>query len=420
MKYDVMLINSLLADESLEIAERFRKLNSLRFPFDARNRVVLDFVVEHYTQFRKLPDRTTVKDRFPAFDLLDPPEPFQYYIGEARNYKLQRELRERLVIVENAIEQGDARRAYDEFMTQAREPIFEEDESTDINIKTGIDSSIQEYQRRRDTEDAWGLCTGFDFIDTPTLGLQTGDFWVLAARPKSFKTWMICKMFQHISFNKHGKFLFFSKEMPKHEIEGRMLSIIGGFDYQKFLKYEITDGELEKARENVRNALGESIIIGQEPGQSFDLGYVKSKIFQYEPTLVIIDGLYLMSRSTDWKDITDVTRKARGIALDTGIPIFATWQLKRENSKRKMLLDDLAYADALSQDATAVIMQTRVIDDVTEKFTNTIDVEVVGARRGPSEERGQITIGFKTMSFVVGNEDPDGAHFTVDSLREGL
>ena len=420
MRYDILLINSLLVDESLEYPEKYRKLNSLRFPFEARNRVVLDFVINHYDLFGKLPDRETIKEKYPAFELLTPPEPFQYYIDEARNFKLKKELREKISRIEGMVERGDAKQAYEEFLTEARQPIFEEEETSDINLKKDIDGSIAEYQRRRDTEDPWGLCTGFDFIDNPTLGMQEGDFWVLAARPKSFKTWMICKMYQHIAFNKTGKFLFFSKEMPKHEIEGRLLSIIGNFDYQKYLKYEISDEELARAKKSLEESAGEAIIIGQEPGQSFDLGYVKSKIYHYEPSMVVIDGLYLMSRTTDWKDITDVTRKARNISLETGIPIFATWQLNRGSSKKKMMLDDLAYADALSQDATAVIMQSRIVDEVTEQYTNTIDVEIVGSRRGPSEVRGKVSIGFKSMQFVIGEDDPDGAHFTVDSLKGDL
>lgn len=417
MRYDILLINSLLYDEGIEFPEKVKKISSIKFPFDPRHRVVLDFIIDHYMEHNKPPAIETVKDKFPGFELGKPPEPFAYYIKEARDYKLRLELRDRLAIVDNTLNQDTAAKAYSEFLAQAREPVFEEIESSDLDLKRDIDASIAEYQRRRDSEDAWGLRTGFDFIDTATLGLQEGDFWVLAARPKSFKTWMICKMFQHIAFQEKGRFLFFSKEMPKHEVEGRLLSIIGGIDYQRYLKYEVEDEELFSAKERLINAAGEAIIIGQEPGENFDLSYVQSKIFHYEPSMVVIDGLYLMSKTPDWKDITDVTRRARNIALETGIPIFATWQLNRGKNRKKMMLDDLAYADALSQDATAVIMQSRIMDEVTEQFTNTIDVEIVGSRRGPSEVKGKVSIGFKTMKFVVGEEDPDEVCFSVESLN---
>lgn len=417
MKLEIDLISTLLSDASMDYPEKYSILASIRFPFDTKNKVVLDFIVDHYQTYRKIPDNQTVKERFPVIDLDQSPEPFKYYIEEAKKYVLSKGLREKLDSVESVLDSGDSRQAYSEFIVQAREPIFDEIENNDLHLKKAIDASIEEYRKRRDTEDAWGLKTGFDFIDNATLGLSEGDFWVLAARPKNFKTWVLCKMFQHISFGRQGKFLLFSKEMPKHEIEGRLLSIIGNFDYSKFIRYDIPDEDLFRTKDNMLLSLGESIIIGQEPGQAFDLGYIKSKIFQYEPNLVVIDGLYLFSKTTDWKDITDITRNTRGIALDTGIPILATWQLNRGSGKKKMRLEDLAYADALSQNATAVIMQTRVYDEVAEVATNTLDVEIVGSRRGPSEVKGNISIGFKSMRFVEDDKDPDEVFFSIDSLN---
>jgi len=419
MRLDVLLINTLIFDETVEYTERYRKITGLKFLFDERNKKVFDFVVSHYDQYRKLPDIQTLKDHFPAFDFAPPPEPFAFYIEEAKDFRREKTLREATSRIESILSKEGPKPAFSEFVSSAREPLFEEDDNVDLNLKKDIDSSIAEYQRKRDSEDAWGLCTGFSFLDNATLGLQPSDFWVLAARPKNFKTWMMCKMYLNIAAKKPGKFLLFSKEMPKYEIEGRLLSILGEFDYQKYLRYEVEDGELKRSKEALEESVGEAVIIGQEPGQSFDLAYIKSKIYQYEPALVGIDGLYLLSKSVDWKDVTDVTRKTRGIALDTGVPIFATWQLNKSGKKRQSM-DDLAYADALSQDATAVIVQSRIEDEVLEKYTNTLDVAIVGSRRGPSEVKGKVSIGFKSMKFVEGEEDPDGASWSVDSvLPEG-
>ena len=73
--------------------------------------------------------------------------------------------------------------------------------------------------------------------------------------------------------------------------------------------------------------------------------------------------------------VQEISRKARQIALDMGIPVIATMQATRAAAKHyNAELDEIAFSDALAQDATAAF---RVINERTQP---TILLGVAGSR----------------------------------------
>jgi hypothetical protein len=88
--------------------------------------------------------------------------------------------------------------------------------------------------------------------------------------------------------------------------------------------------------------------------------WLRGKIEKYKPDAVFIDGLYLMSadRKTgkDHERVMQISRAARQTVLDTHIPLIATMQANRQASKNgDAELDEIAYSDAIGQDATCAI-----------------------------------------------------------------
>jgi hypothetical protein len=100
---------------------------------------------------------------------------------------------------------------------------------------------------------------------------------------------------------------------------------------------------------------------------------------KHNPDLVCIDGMYLMSdvkgARKDHERVMNISRALRGLVLSTNVPVVATVQANRGAAAHgKGNLDEIAYSDAIGQDATIAM---RVIND---KGSPTISLVMAGSR----------------------------------------
>jgi replicative DNA helicase len=102
-------------------------------------------------------------------------------------------------------------------------------------------------------------------------------------------------------------------------------------------------------------------------GMGQGINHVRNEIEQFEPDIVLIDGLYLMGndrqggkRDVDWKANTAVTQDLKVLATECNIPIVGTTQANRSGSKRKAGADmddynDIGFGMGAVMDADSVI-----------------------------------------------------------------
>jgi hypothetical protein len=126
------------------------------------------------------------------------------------------------------------------------------------------------------------------------------------------------------------------------------------------------------------------VLSGSDAAGNDSVMWLRAKVELYKPDFVAIDGLHLMHdarKATKREErISNISRDVRAMVLQTKIPVLATVQANRAASKNQDAnLDEIAYSDALGQDATAVI---RTIKDKStpEKPESTVSL-VVGALR---------------------------------------
>jgi hypothetical protein len=100
---------------------------------------------------------------------------------------------------------------------------------------------------------------------------------------------------------------------------------------------------------------------GANGAEGGGVGWLRSKIRDFKPDIVFVDGMYLMkddrtnSRNVDWKNITNISQDLKLTAQDFDIPLVGVTQANRSADKSTGEdLTELAYADALGQDADAV------------------------------------------------------------------
>ena len=84
---------------------------------------------------------------------------------------------------------------------------------------------------------------------------------------------------------------------------------------------------------------------------------IASKIDQYKPDIVMIDGMYLLNDDqkgdSRWERITNVSRDLKKLAQQKRVPIIATTQFNRatdETRVERVTLSNIGFSDSLGQD----------------------------------------------------------------------
>jgi hypothetical protein len=260
----------------------------------------------------------------------------------------------------------------------------------DVTFRDAIGRLVNRYEQRKNDIYAFAkMPWPWDIMNECTGGIQDDDFIVLYGRPKSMKTWVLVVLLAW-AFQNEKTVLIYTKEMTPDNIFQRIAATICQIPYQ-----ELRNGKLMPHDELLLMSLARMLqdkymranlvcLDGREAGAGGDtVPWIQSKIEKYKPDLVFIDGMYLLSDVTngkkgptaDWLRVTNISRAVRSMILHTHTPVVATMQANRGAAKHSDgNLDEIAYADAVAQDATIAM---RVIN---EKWQNTIACVMAGSR----------------------------------------
>jgi hypothetical protein len=227
----------------------------------------------------------------------------------------------------------------------------------------------------------------WDLLDKPAMGINEDDYIVYYGRPKSMKTWVLSYHIAH-TFNAGYRPLLYTKEMLPDNILARVEACLAEVPYQD-LRGATLSPEAEARVDMLHRMLGDIepnkdiiCLSGRDaPSGNDTVQWLQSKVEKYRPDIVFVDGIYLMKNSRGNKNqkdnarVRDISRDIRQMVLDTKIPVVATIQANRDAAKHQSAeLDEIAFSDAIGQDATVII---RVIN---EKATPTIALVIGGVR----------------------------------------
>ncbi len=215
-----------------------------------------------------------------------------------------------------------------------------------------------------------------------TGGVQEDDYIVFYGRPKSMKTWVMAYMLGE-AFRQGKRVLIYTKEMTQDNIFQRASACIGRIPYQEFRtgKLEVWDeATLDELVQEAKACGYDPICLSGRDAEGGDtVSWLHAKIEKYKPDVVFVDGMYLLQaqnkKGAMWERVTEISRGLRDMVLATKIPLIATMQANRGAAKHASgNLDELAYADAIGQDATITIRC------IAEKSSPTIALVMAGSR----------------------------------------
>jgi archaellum biogenesis ATPase FlaH len=208
---------------------------------------------------------------------------------------------------------------------------------------------------RRDT-----LALPFTLINNHIGGIAGGDFMLLVGRLGTGKSTIA----QHITkslWERGRTVLYVSAEMPGADVFSRIDAMVG-----KFNPLALRSGATTAMKEMLGRVLAK---VSDEPGEVI---IPKSRLISPQQIgafaknlmvdLIIVDGAYLLQPNdgvritSKWEKVSTVSNELKQMALDLGIPIIATAQIKRGvSAAEEYTPEDIALSDALGQDADFVI-----------------------------------------------------------------
>jgi len=227
-------------------------------------------------------------------------------------------------------------------------------------------------------------------FQSATLGVRSTDYIIFYGRPKSMKSWILCYL---VAFMLHRnaayRILIYSKEMDADEIFERIGCVLAGIAYENWVSNRLTGEERRMyitVMEFMRQAQRDMTVVclsAQDIKQGQDtVAWLESKIEQYRPEAVFVDGMYLMSdlqgAKKNHERVANISRAMRQLILHKKVPVIATVQANREAAKNEEAnTEEVAFSDSLGQDATMLI---RIVNE-WKKGANTLALVMGGTSR---------------------------------------
>lgn len=404
---------------------------------DTGSESLFDFLA-HYRQMTgglgHVPAMSVVKERFPHLLLPETSEVIDLpaLVYEARSYKTRLRIQSLASKLVSAIEATDpigelrvVRSEFDDIMrdaSAARDLSFDE-----VALDILDDYSLKQILKE-------GLPWPWPSLHEATQGIHAGEFYIIAGRPKSRKTFIALYIAAYLMKYHKMRVLFISPEMPARQIMLRFIAFLAEVHYAPFKRGELTQGEedslfatisglvdamrgvlhentvenAEYSEPNIYTAPGGegAFIVTKATGQP--VTFVESKIKEHRPHIVIVDSFYRLgvaggkTYDSDWKVITVVSRLLKDMAMANEVALIGTHQLNRGADDKIGSMANLGYADAIGQDCDAAF-------------------RVITARRSQGDKSAIVALGARETPFegVIINNEPCSDFSEVEPLLPG-
>lgn len=365
------------------------------FP-DDRHGLIWEMVLEHYKRYGKPPSEESVHKAYPTYDFPEYPEPAAYYLNQLRQDRKK-------VILTNTVQDYAARLGEedgpdigDELETILRrgmaQATHEISQGRDTDFFLSQDRIMDRLRERRDNPTYLrGITTGLDGIDRLTGGLQKEQLITIVGTPKAGKSSLLLRL----AFNAHrngNSVLFVTFEMGTEEQEDRLVSLISGVGLTKILTGTfdpIEEKRIDKALRLRKDMAG--FTITSDVTSAITVSGVQAKIQQYQPSVVIIDGVYLMDdeagndKGTP-QALTSLTRGFKRLAQTLQIPIVISTQAMLYRSKGGLKMESIGYSSSFAQDSDIVFGV-----EAHEQLLGVSRFKVIASRSSP---RGEVHVRF--------------------------
>ncbi len=274
-----------------------------------------------------------------------------------------------------------------------------------------VDQIEENYARRQRGETIHGIPYGIRALDATTGGMHPGQLIIVGARPSIGKTALALSIVDHAAVDAGKAVLFVSLEMTETQDALRLLSIRSGSSYQDVDQGSLTKLGAPKVYEAMQKIAESNLMIETKPGLTMPelAAQVHSLARDGAVDLVVIDYLGLMrypqysSGDSNYKEVSEISKGLKELALGAKVPILALAQLNRGSAKhaRAPKMSDLRDSGSIEQDADLVILLHR--DDEIRIAHESAEIEpalaIVDKNRNGATGRVRLEFNKPTMTF---------------------
>lgn len=351
-----------------------------------------NWIERYYQRHKKVPSRLAFKTQFPSFRIKEVNDT-GHFTEEVRKSAARTQLMAILHQTTELISEGKIDQAVSTISARVMEvaanlnAVGDSDVLADWeSIYRDVESRVERFER----DGMAGIPTGFETLDERTGGVQPGQHWVFGARLGEGKSWALSKI-AATSVAAGKRVHFAALEMSRVEVTIRIHSFLAGpMGKEVFKTISLMQGKdfdirayrqfLREMKEQIRGALHVS--------DTRRIGAVEiaAQIERNHPDIYILDYLTLAQTRGDggWQDIGQLSKELLTIAGEYNVAMVSAAQLNRLAAVRPGSkntdpagADTIGQADAIGQDATAVITLRALSESV-------IKMKTVKFRHGPS------------------------------------
>jgi replicative DNA helicase len=232
-----------------------------------------------------------------------------------------------------------------------------------VSLSDALDSTLDLIAKAFKNNGAVsGVPTGLIDLDAKLGGLHPSGLVIVAGRPSMGKTALALNI--ALNAAKAGaRVVFFSLEMSKEELSGRLLADLTGISTDRQRKGQITAadyGSLKDAADELRRL---PLDIDETGGIAISKLVTRARRWKRRQglDLVVVDYIQLVTTGEKGmnrvQEVSLITQALKAMAKDLAVPVMALSQLSREVEKRddkKPMLSDLRESGSIEQDADVV------------------------------------------------------------------
>lgn len=222
------------------------------------------------------------------------------------------------------------------------------------NIANECDKVLNEYENRKKS----AIFTSYPSINQYIGSLQGGDMIVLAGSTGGGKTCMMLNLALGIA--KQGKKVdIFSLEMPKAQLQQRIICSEAKIDAQKFRAFSLSNEEKSRFNKYATNEF-KKLNIRIFKKQTVTIEEIRRIERKSNADIIFIDYLGLIDsygNKSSYEKFSEISRNIKLLAMESNKPIIALHQLNREFQNRedkKPKTSDLRDSGKIEQDADMI------------------------------------------------------------------
>lgn len=274
-----------------------------------------------------------------------------------------------------------------------------------IELRDAVLGLVDVWQERHDRlmagETVMGIPSGLTDLDKKTGGWQPGQLIVVAGRPSMGKTTLAMGFASHAAVHHQRKVLVISQEMRTEQLADRLVAAEGMIPLSALKDGSVCQTHVLELNNAVGTLKPAPLYLCDQPGLS--MRRIRSLALAQQTShgldLLLIDYLQLLAEDVHAgsraEDIRIMSREAKNLAIELGIPVFLLSQLSRKCEDRvnkRPLCSDLRDSGAIESDADIVLLLYR--DEVYDENTEQRGIAEINIAKGRDIETGTVRVAF--------------------------